>query len=112
MPNVMSPGRVDSGMDRTDRSLSTSTPAQIPQHEESNLPSTPIIEREPDTERSLSPERTKSPNESVYSTPVGTQWRKWRETPVAEAMTQRNPQRPDLFVLFMIAGSNMLTKHN
>ena len=89
MSNVMSPGRVDSSMDLTDLSLYT-TPAQIPQQEESNLPSTPIIERQPDAERSISPERTKSPNESAYSTPVGTQWQEWRETPVAEAMTQRN----------------------
>ena len=49
-----------------------------------------MIKRQPDTERSISPERTKSPNESAYSTPVGTQCQEWRETPVAEAMTQRN----------------------
>ena len=61
-------------MDHTDRSLSTSTTAQIPQQEESNLPSTPIIERQHDSEKSISPERTKSLNESAYSTPVGTQW--------------------------------------
>ena len=90
MQNVLTPGRVDSSVDCTDRSLSTSTTAQIPQQEESNLPSTPIIEKQPDTERSISPERTKSPNESAYSTPIGTQWREWRETPVAEAMMQRN----------------------
>ena len=89
MPNVMSPGRVDRSMDRTGQSLSTLTTAQIPQQEEF---STPIIESQPDTERSISPERTKSPNESEYSNPVGTQWQEWRETPVAEAMTQRNPQ--------------------
>ena len=87
MLNVMSPARVDSGMDHTDRSLSTSTPAQIPQQEESILPSTCIIEREPDTERSSSPERSKSPNKTKFSTPVGTEW---RETPIVEAMTQRN----------------------
>ena len=75
MPNVMLPGRVDSGMDRTDRSLSTSSTAQIPQQEESNLPITPIIERQPDSENSIIPERTKSLKESAYSTPVGTQWR-------------------------------------
>ena len=66
------------------------TPAQIPQQEESNLPSTPIIERQSDAEKSLSPERSKSPNQSAYSTPIGTQQEEWRETPVAEAMTQRN----------------------
>ena len=32
----------------------------------------------------------KDRNESVYSTPVGTQWREWQETPVAEGMTHRN----------------------
>ena len=76
-------------MDLTDLSL-YATPAKIPQQKESNLPSTPIIGKQPDAERSISPERTKSPNESAYSTPVGTQWQEWRETPVAEAMTQRN----------------------
>ena len=87
--HVMSPGRVDCSMDRTNRSLSTSTTAQIPQQEEF---STPMIERQPDTERCISSERTKSLNESAYSTPVlySTQWREWRETPVAVAMTQRN----------------------
>ena len=89
MSNVMSPGRVDSNMDLKDLSLYT-TSIKIPQQEESNLTSTPIIERQPDTEKSISPERTKSPNESAYSNPVGTQWQEWRETPVIEAMTQRN----------------------
>ena len=87
MLNVMLPGQVDSSINRADRSLSTPTTAQIPQQEEF---STPMIERQPVTERSISPERTKSPNESAYSTSVGTQWREWRETPVIEAMTQRN----------------------
>ena len=86
MPNVLSPGRIESSMDLTDLSL-YKTPAQIPQQEENNLPSTPIIEKQPDTESSISPERTKSPSESACSTPVSTQW---RETHVAEVMTQRN----------------------
>ena len=90
MPNVMSPGLVDSSMDRTYRSLSTLTPAQIPQQEESILPSTPIIEREHDTERSSSPERSKSPNKTKFSTPVGAKWRQWQDTPIVEVMTQRN----------------------
>ena len=76
-------------MDLTDVSL-YKTPAEIPQQEESNLPSTPIIKRQSDAEKSLSPEKTKSPNESAFLTPVGTQREEWRETPVAEAMTQRN----------------------
>ena len=89
MPNVLSPARIDSSMDLTEVSL-YKTPAEIPQQEESNLLSTPIIERQSDAEKSLSPKRTKSPNESAFSTPVGTQRQEWRETPVAEAMTQRN----------------------
>ena len=76
MLNVLSPGRIDSSMDLTDVSL-YKTPAQIPQQEEINLPSTPIIKRQPDAEKSISPERTKSPNESAFSTPVGTQWEEW-----------------------------------
>ena len=76
MPNVLSPDRIDSSMDLTDVSL-YKTPAQILQQEESNLPSTPIINRQSDAEKSLSPERTKSPNESAFSTPVGTQREEW-----------------------------------
>ena len=89
MSNVLSPGRINSSMDLTDVSL-YKTPAQIPQQEESNLPSTPIIKRQSDAEKSLSPEKTKSPRKSAYLTPVGTPQQEWRETPVAEAMTQRN----------------------
>ena len=63
-------------MDLTDVSL-YKTPAQTPQQEKSNLPSTPIIERQSDIEKSLSPEKTKTPKKSAYSTPVGTQREEW-----------------------------------
>ena len=86
---MLTPGPIDSSMDLTDVSL-YKTPAEFPQHEESNLPSTPIIKRQSDAEKFLSPEKTKSPNESAFLTPVGTQREEWRETPVAEAMMQRN----------------------
>ena len=89
IPNALTPARIDTSMDLTDVSLYR-TPTEIPQQEENNLPSTPIIERQSDAEKSLSPEKTKSPNESAYSTPVGTQREEWRETPVLEAMTKRN----------------------
>ena len=86
---MLSPNRIETSMDLTDVSL-YKTPAESPQQEESNLPSSPIIKRQYDAEKSLSPEKTKSPKKSAYSTPVGTQQEEWRETPVAEAMTQRN----------------------
>ena len=86
---MLSPNRIDSSMDVTDVSLYR-TPGIIPQQKESNLPNTSIIKRQSDAEKSLSPEKTKSPNKSVYSTPVGTKREEWRETPVAEAMTKRN----------------------
>ena len=82
---MLSPNRVDSSMDVTDASLYR-TPVGSPQQKESNLP----IKRQSDAEKSLSPEKTKSPNKSVYYTPVGTKREEWRETPVAEAMTRRN----------------------
>ena len=73
---MLTPGPIDSSIDLTDVSL-YKTPAQIPQQEESNLPSTPIIKRQSDAEKSLSPEKTKSPNESAFLTPVGTQREEW-----------------------------------
>ena len=81
IPNALTPARIDTCMDLTDVSLYR-TPTEIPQQEKNNLLSTPIIERQSVTEKSLSPEKTKSPNESAYSTPVGTQREEWRETPV------------------------------
>ena len=86
---MLTPGRIETSMDLTDVSL-YKTPAESPQQEESILPSTTIIKRQSDAEKSLSPEKTKSPKKSAYSTPAGTQREEWRETPVAEAMTQRN----------------------
>ena len=65
IPNALTPARIDTSMDLTDVSL-YKTPAEIPQQEESNLPSTPIIERQSDAEKSLSPEKTKTPNKSAY----------------------------------------------
>ena len=86
---MLSPNRIETSMDLTDVSL-YKTPPKSPQQKESNLPSTPIIKRQSNAEKSLSPEKTKSPNKSAYSTSVGTQREEWRETPVSEAMTQRN----------------------
>ena len=42
IPNVLTPARIDTSMDLTDVSLYR-TPTEIPQQEEKNLPSTPII---------------------------------------------------------------------
>ena len=78
---MLSPNRVDSSMDVTNASLYR-TPVGSPQQKESNLP----IKRQSDAEKSLSPEKSKSPNKSVYST----KQEEWQETPVAEAMTRRN----------------------
>ena len=89
IPNALTPARIDTSMDLTDVSLYR-TPTEIPQQKEKNLPSTPIIERQSDAEKSLSPEKTKSPNKSAYSTPINTQQEEWRETPVLEVMTKRN----------------------
>ena len=61
IPNALTPARIDTSMDLTDVSL-YKPPAEIPQQDESNLPSTPIIERQSDAEKSLSPEKTKTPN--------------------------------------------------
>ena len=73
---MLSPNRIETSMDLTDESL-YKTPAKSPQQEESNLPSTPIIKKQSNAEKSLSPEKTKSPNKSAYSTSVGTQWQEW-----------------------------------
>ena len=42
---MLSPNRIETSMDLTDVSL-YKTPAESPQQEESNLPSTPIIKRQ------------------------------------------------------------------
>ena len=89
IPNALTPARIDTSMDLTDVSLYR-TPTEIPQQKENNLPITPIIERQSDAEKSLSPEKTKSQKKSAYSTPINTQQEEWRETPVLEAMTKRN----------------------
>ena len=62
---MLTPGPIDSSMDLTNVSL-YKTPAEFPQQEKSNLLSTPIIQRQSDAEKSLSPEKTKSPNESAF----------------------------------------------
>ena len=62
---MLPPNRIDSSMDVTDVSLYRA-PAIIPQQKESNLPNTSIIKRQSDAEKSLSPEKTKSPNKSCW----------------------------------------------
>ena len=55
---MLTPARIDTSMDLTDVSL-YNTPAESPQQEENNLPSTPIIKRQSDAEKSLSLEKKK-----------------------------------------------------
>ena len=75
MSNIMSPVQVDSSMGRTYQSISRSTTAQTPQQKENTaqfLPTTPIIEREPDTELFYTAGRPKSQDNT--STPVTPEW--------------------------------------
>ena len=88
MSDVMLPVQVDSSTGRTYQSISRSTTAQTPQQKENTakfLPTTPIIERKPNTELFHTAGRPKSQDDT--STPVTPEW---RNSPVEKALTQRN----------------------
>ncbi len=86
--NVMPPVQLDSSTGRTYQSISRSTTAQTPQQKENTaqfLPTTPVMEREPDPDLFYTASRPKSKDDT--STPDVPEW---RNSPVIKALTQKN----------------------
>ena len=84
----MPPVQVDSSTGRTYQSISRSTTAQTPQQKENTaqfLPTTPVMEREPDPDLFYTASRPKSKDDT--STPDVPEW---RNSPVIKALTQKN----------------------